>query len=152
MKTTYETLAKPAWAPPSYVFGPVWTVLYGCMGYASYEVWRQGHDVPALYWVQLSLNLMWTPIFFGLGSLRGACLVITALLGAVIATTVNFWRVSKLAGALMVPYCVWTGFATALNISIVFLNLQPTVADKSKHTNTMGVISVDTGTPDELIL
>ncbi len=114
----YRGLRKPAWAPPGWVFGPVWTFLYALIGIAAWIVARRGGPgrTPALrLWAgQLVLNAAWTPIFFGLRA-RGLALVeIVALWAAVVATTVSFFARSNAAGALMVPYQAWVSFATAL--------------------------------------
>lgn len=124
----YETLAKPVFNPPNWLFGPAWTTLYVLMGVASYLVmkstkYRKDKHVPALFYgVQLLLNLGWSIIFFGLQMPALALVEIVVLLGAIIATMVVFWRYSKAAVWLFVPYIAWTLFATALNAAIVILN------------------------------
>jgi tryptophan-rich sensory protein len=120
----YEELNRPDWAPPAGVFGPVWSVLYGTMAAASWLVARQGlerSDVRmalALFAGQLALNAAWTPIFFGAGQVSVAAIEIVALAVVLAATVATFWRVSRPAGALMVPYLAWVIFAAALNIAI----------------------------------
>ncbi len=114
----YRGLRKPAWAPPSWLFGPVWSVLYALMGIAAWLVDRRGGsgERPALrLWTgHLVLNAAWTPIFFGLQA-RGLALVEIAVLWiAVVATTVVFFTRRVAAGALMLPYLAWVTFATAL--------------------------------------
>ena len=123
--TMYERLRKPSWTPPPIVFPIVWTVLYLSMGYASGIVassvglW----SLPMLaYAVQLVLNVSWTPVFFGSGAFRTALTILRALIVAVIATTVLFWRTDPGAGALMLPYLGWLGVAHELNRSVVTLN------------------------------
>lgn len=117
----YRELARPSWAPPGWVFGPVWTTLYAMMGIAAWLVWRTGPGRrAALTWfaVQLALNAVWTPVFFGLHSIGGALVVIVALLLAIVATIVACWHRSRVAAVLLVPYLGWVGFATALNAAI----------------------------------
>ncbi len=122
----YPTLRKPAWNPPARVFGPVWSVLYLCMAVAGWLVWKT--DAPgvsrALWWffIQLGLNVLWSVIFFGARSPGPAFAEIVVLWGAILATTVAFWRTSALAGFLLVPYLLWVTFAAALNYAIWQLN------------------------------
>jgi translocator protein len=123
----YGRLAQPSWAPPASVFGPTWTVLYTLMAVAAWLVWRSGPGAqtrPALiaYAVQLVLNAVWTPLFFGLG-LRGVAFVDICLLWvALVVTVVLFWRRRPLAGALLLPYLAWTSFAACLNLAVWQLN------------------------------
>ncbi|WP_041407571.1 TspO/MBR family protein [Segniliparus rotundus] len=123
----YAKLRQPPWAPPGWVFGPVWTALYTMMTVAAWLVWREEPREgarPALraYAVQLGLNAIWSPLFFGLGK-RGAAFVdIVLLWGAIVATVRLFARRSPLAAALLVPYLAWATFATALNWSAWRLN------------------------------
>ena len=119
----YAQLAKPVWSPPAWVFGPVWTALYVAMAVAAWLVWRcggwRGQRGPlGLYLVQLALNALWTPLFFGLRSPGLALLGIILLLVAIAFTSRAFFRVHRVAGWLLVPYLLWVGFATALNFSI----------------------------------
>lgn len=121
---TYANLESPSWAPPAWVFGPVWTVLYICIGLAGWLAWRAGAGrMPLGLWgLQLALNVVWTPIFFGLG-LRGLALIdIVALLIVVAATMIAFLRVKPAAGWLLAPYLAWVSFATALNAAYWWLN------------------------------
>ncbi|GHJ45833.1 putative TspO/MBR-related protein precursor [Catellatospora sp. TT07R-123] len=120
----YAALARPGWAPPAWVFGPVWTLLYAMIALAGWLVWRAVGWGPQLvpYAIQLVLNAAWTPLFFGAG-LRGAALVdIVALWLAIGATVAVFRKVSPVAAWLLVPYWLWVTFATALNFSIWQLN------------------------------
>lgn len=122
----YGDLAQPSWAPPSYLFGPVWTVLYVLMAVAAWLIWRAGPrwSNPAIivYGVQLALNLLWSPLFFGLGW-RGLALVDILLLDVAVAATITmFWKVNRAAAAMMIPYLAWVLFATALNYSVWSLN------------------------------
>jgi tryptophan-rich sensory protein len=120
----YAQLDKPSWSPPAAVFSPVWTALYVTMAVAAWLVARRGParaDVRValiLFGVQLALNAAWTPIFFAAREPGWAAVDIVALLAVLAATTVAFWRVSRTAGLLMVPYLGWVGFAAALNLAI----------------------------------
>ena len=116
----YQTLDRPAWAPPSWLFGPVWTVLYVLIAISGWLVWRRAGLVPALavYAGQLALNAAWTPIFFGAGRYGLALADIVALCVLIGVTVVLFRPVSRAAAALLLPYWAWVAFATALNFAI----------------------------------
>ena len=129
----YADADKAPWNPPGAVFGPVWTVLYSLMGIAAWLVWRERDRVDVrrpltLYVLQLVLNAIWTPIFFGLYPFIGApalwiaLVVILAMDVLVLLTMISFWRVSKVAAWLLVPYWAWLLFATTLNAAIAVLN------------------------------
>lgn len=123
----YGALAKPAWNPPSWVFGPVWTTLYMLMALAAWLVCRAGgwaaqRMALTAYLVQLALNALWTPLFFGLHCLGPAFVEVMVLWVAVLVTLVAFWRVRRLAGLILIPYAAWTAFAAALNFAIWRLN------------------------------
>lgn len=123
----YAELAKPTWNPPAWIFGPVWSLLYLMMAVAVWLVWRQagmaGAELPlGLFVVQLALNSLWSGLFFGLHSPGAAAAEILLLDGAILATLITFWRRSKLAGWLMVPYLAWVSFAAVLNVAIWRLN------------------------------
>ncbi len=121
--TWYTTLQKPAFTPPSWVFGPVWTTLYLLMGIALYLVWRERNRFAlAIFAVQLALNAAWTLVFFGMRWPAGGLVVILALLVAIGATIVVFARVDRRAALLLVPYALWVGFATVLNYELWRLN------------------------------
>ncbi|MGQ9351921.1 MULTISPECIES: TspO/MBR family protein [Mycolicibacterium] len=123
----YAQLEQPGFAPPSWVFGPTWTLLYALMAIAAWLVWRTGPSPETrraltLYGVQLVLNAAWTPLFFGLGWRGVAFFELSALLVVLIATVVMFWRRSTLAGALLLPYLAWSTFALCLNFAVWQLN------------------------------
>jgi tryptophan-rich sensory protein len=120
----YASLARPSWAPPSWLFGPVWTMLYAAMAAAAWLVWRRVGLGRALvpFAVQLLLNAAWTPLFFGAGRYGWALVDIVALWLAIAVTTVVFWRVSRPAAVLLAPYWLWVTYAGALNAAIVVLN------------------------------
>ena len=121
----YAQIQKPAWTPPDWVFGPVWTTLFVMMAVAAWLVWRQGgfaaQKLPlTLFIVQLALNASWTPVFFGLRAFGAAFGLIALLWVAILATTILFFRVSGTAGALMIPYLAWVSYASTLNYAIAF--------------------------------
>jgi tryptophan-rich sensory protein len=124
----YPTLEKPFFTPPSWLFGPVWTALYVMMGIALYLVWREGWDRPDVriamltFAAQLVLNGLWSIVFFGMRAPGAALAEIIVLLAVIVATAVLFWRISTIAGGLLVPYIAWVSFATALNASVWWLN------------------------------
>lgn len=123
----YERLVRPAWAPPGWVFAPVWTTLYVLMGTATYLVWRRctgpvRRRAMVAFGIQLALNVAWTPVFFGLERYGLAVVVIAGVLAAVTVMMVRYARASRLAGALVVPLWLWVGFASALNVAIWWLN------------------------------
>ena len=125
--TWYAELEKPAFNPPDWVFGPVWTVLYLMMAFAAWRVWRLRGLVGArtalgVWAVQLALNLCWSLVFFGLRMPGAALAEIGALLAAIALTLTLFWRLDPLAGVLLVPYAVWVGFAALLNAAIWRMN------------------------------
>lgn len=126
----YATLTKPAWNPPAAVFAPVWTVLYASMGVAAWLVWRRAGFVGAraalaAFGVQLVLNALWSYLFFGLHRPGVALADIGALWIVIVVVAVLFWRVDWRAGALMVPYLAWVGFASCLNFVLWRLNVGP---------------------------
>lgn len=120
----YGLLDRPAWAPPAWLFGPVWTILYAGMGVAAWLVWRERPTagdrlrVPlALFLVQLAVNALWSWVFFVWQSGALATLNILLLDLLVIATILAFRRIRPLAAALLLPYLAWIAFATALTLS-----------------------------------
>lgn len=124
----YPVLIKPALNPPSWVFGPVWTTLYIMMGVAAFLVWRRGEKFKSvvlplsLFGVQLVLNALWSIVFFGMHNLELAFIEILLLWFAILATIISFFKISKLAGWLLVPYLLWVSFASYLTFSIWMLN------------------------------
>lgn len=123
----YAALKKPSWNPPGWVFGPVWTTLYTMMAVAAWLVWRQGgfakqRKALALFIVQLALNAVWTPLFFGLHRPALAFAEIVILWLAIAATLAAFRPVSRAAGWLLAPYLVWVSFAAVLNYTLWRLN------------------------------
>lgn len=123
----YAGLAKPPFAPPNWLFGPVWGALYGLMGFAAWRVWlhRDRDDIRlalTLFFLQLALNLAWSFLFFGLRSPLAGLAGIVPLLALIFATLVAFGRIDRLAGLAFVPYLAWVSFATALNAGVWLLN------------------------------
>jgi tryptophan-rich sensory protein len=123
----YADLRKPAWNPPNWIFGPVWTVLYTMMAIAAWLVWKQGNAsgrraALTLFAVQLGLNALWSAIFFGWHRPGLAFVELLLLCLAVFATIVLFWKVTLPAGVLLLPYLAWLIFAAALNWSLWKLN------------------------------
>jgi benzodiazapine receptor len=119
----YGQLDRPPWAPPGWLFGPVWTTLYVLMGIAAWLVWREagwvgGRAAFVLFLAQLALNALWTWLFFAWRNGALALAGIVALLMFIIATTIAFGRVSRWAAALLVPYLCWVLFATALTAAV----------------------------------
>lgn len=124
----YLTLEKPFFNPPGFVFPIAWTFLYISMGLASWFMWDKRKESPlvnkalVIYGVHLIFNLMWSYLFFTLKNPPLAFAEILILLALIIYTTRLFFRISSVAGWLMVPYIAWVSFATILNGSIVWLN------------------------------
>ncbi|MBI4009777.1 MAG: tryptophan-rich sensory protein [Candidatus Aenigmarchaeota archaeon] len=124
----YATLVKPSFAPPNWLFGPVWITLYTLMGISLYLVWDKGfkkkENKIALYIfaAQLALNAMWSVVFFGLKSTFYGLMTIVVLWIAIAATIISFYKISKKAAWLLVPYITWVSIATVLNFYIWQLN------------------------------
>ena len=123
----YQTLARPSWNPPDWVFGPVWTTLFAMMAVAAWLIWRQAGLRQAamplgLFFAQLALNVLWSVLFFGLRRPDLAAFEIVLLWLAIAATIVAFWRRSRPAALLMLPYFFWVTFAAMLNFAIARLN------------------------------
>jgi translocator protein len=123
----YQNLTKPSLTPPSWVFGPVWTILYILMGVAAWLVWRRYGFAAAvlplsLFVGQLALNALWSYVFFGLHKPGLACLNLAALWLALLATLTAFWQIEPPAGQLLLPYLLWVTFAGYLNLQLWRLN------------------------------
>jgi tryptophan-rich sensory protein len=116
----YAAVDQPAWAPPGWVFGPVWTVLYATIAVAGWLVWRRvGFAWPLVpYAVQLVLNAAWTPLFFGAGAYGWAAIEIVLLWLAIGVTVAAFWRTHRAGALLMLPYWAWVTYAATLNFAI----------------------------------
>lgn len=123
----YDTLAKPFFTPPSWLFGPVWTILYAAMAVSGWLVWRRKGRTnvrPALvlFGAQLFLNLIWSVVFFGMEAPGLGLVEISVLWVAISLTIVAFMKVSRVAGWLLAPYLAWATFAAFLNAGIFLLN------------------------------
>ncbi|MDZ7361490.1 MAG: tryptophan-rich sensory protein [candidate division KSB1 bacterium] len=124
----YQIIDKPAWTPPRWVFGPVWTLLYLGMAVAAWLVWRQRGQTnvtPALtlFFVQLVLNTAWSVFFFGFQNPAAAFVDIVLLWSAILATMIIFWRLNPVSGWLFTPYILWVTFAATLNFAIWRMNV-----------------------------
>ena len=113
----YAQLSKPSWAPPGWVFGPVWSTLYALMGIAAWLVWRSPGSrgtALGLFGAQLAANALWSWLFFAwhMGAL--ASVEVLVLLALLVATLVTFWRACRVAALLLVPYLLWVSFASVL--------------------------------------
>ena len=120
----YTGLAKPAWTPPGWLFGPVWTVLYGMIAVAGWMAWRSSGRglLMALWGLQLTLNALWSPLMFGRHEIGLALVDIVALVIVILAFIAAAWRQRRAAALLFIPYLAWVSFATALNVAIWMLN------------------------------
>jgi len=122
----YQTINKPFFTPPSWVFGPAWTTLYLLMGIALFLIWKSDHPSKKtalwVFGIQLVLNGIWSPAFFGLESPILGLVVIVPLWILIVVCIKVFFPIHKTASYLMVPYLLWVSFATALNAGIWYLN------------------------------
>ena len=129
--TWYAALVKPTFNPPNSIFGPVWTLLYTLMAIAAWLIWRIPRNGPEacrrrkallLFYLQLTLNFLWTPVFFYLHQLLIALVIILLLWIAILVTTLRFWPLNRLAGALMLLYLAWVTLATLLTFELFLPN------------------------------
>ncbi len=126
--TWYQMLEKPIFNPPGWIFGPVWTILYICMGIAVFLVWnyaqkgKEKEKALLLFWVHLVFNASWSIVFFFLQSPEWAFINILIILVFIYHLIKKFFVLNKKAAYLLIPYMVWVSFATLLNLSIVLLN------------------------------
>ncbi|MCP8304020.1 MAG: tryptophan-rich sensory protein [archaeon] len=126
--TWYASLQKPSFNPPNWLFAPVWLILFALMGVSAYLVWSKGLESEGvkaalfIFVVQLVLNVLWSIVFFGLHSIFYSFVIIIVLWIAIALTITAFVRVSKKAGALLLPYILWVSFASVLNYYIWLLN------------------------------
>jgi tryptophan-rich sensory protein len=129
VSTWYTTLKKPSFNPPNWVFGPVWITLFVLMGISLYLIWTKGIKTKKarialiLFGIQLLLNILWSIIFFGLKSPFYAFIEIIILWIAILLTIMRFYKISKTAAYLLIPYLLWVSFAAIVNFSIFYLNL-----------------------------
>ena len=124
--TWYAGLSKPAFSPPNWVFGPVWTLLYASMGAAAFLIWESKNKkykiALAIFALQLALNFAWTLLFFGLRNPVLALGEILLLWFSILITVGAFYRIRQSAAYILFPYLLWVSFATLLNFAIVYLN------------------------------
>lgn len=120
----YQQLAKPGFHPPNWIFSPVWTVLYILIGIVGWRVWTASGDATLkLLWIaQMGLNFCWSPVFFGLQNIRGALVLILALLMTILLFIGYGWKRDRPSAMIFLPYLAWAGFAMLLNGSIDRLN------------------------------
>jgi len=120
----YLELVKPSFNPPSWIFGPVWTVLFFLMGISLFLIWKDKHDWKAffIFGLQLFLNVLWSAFFFGLQNITLALIEIFILWIAILFTIISFYRINKTAAYLLLPYIIWVSFAIILNFNIYLLN------------------------------
>jgi translocator protein len=126
--TWYSELKKPRFTPPNSIFPPIWIVLYVLMGIAVFFLWKEGLDQGNvrlafwMFWGQFALNILWSAVFFGRKSLSGGLAVILLLWSAILVTIITSFRVSALAGVLLIPYIIWVTIAANLNFQVWKLN------------------------------
>jgi benzodiazapine receptor len=126
--TWYASFAKPSWTPPPFAFPIVWTLLYILMGISFWRLWDRQPPAAArskaMTWflVQLALNALWSPVFFGWHGTRTALIIIVALLVALAATIITAARVDRAAAWLLAPYLIWVAYATTVNAGVVVMN------------------------------
>lgn len=121
----YHTLEKPPFAPPGWLFPVAWAILYALMGASAYLIWGSSSPLRKkaliLYGSQLLANFLWTPVFFGLKSLRGAAVIVIFLLILIAAMIISFRRINRKAACLNIPYLLWSVYAAYLTIGILLL-------------------------------
>lgn len=126
--TWYAYLNKPFFSPPNWLFGPVWTILYILMGISFYLIWdstkkgKNKKEALGNFYVQLILNFIWSPIFFGMKNLGLAFVVIVLMWMFILRTIQSFAKLNKKASYLLYPYIAWVSFASILNLSVWILN------------------------------
>lgn len=120
----YASLEKPPFNPPNWLFAPAWTILYILIAIAGWRVWQRGPRSSPMYlwWLQLALNFLWSPTFFGLHWMAAGLVVIVALLATIAAFIARVRCIDIVAAWLFVPYAAWVAFATLLNASLLVLN------------------------------
>lgn len=121
----YNSLQQPPLAPPAWLFPVMWSILYALMGASAYLIWEKDDTrkkgAIILYGAQLFANFLWSPVFFGLKSLKGATAVVIAMLILIIAMIISFLRINKTSAYLNIPYLLWTIFAAYLTIGVTLL-------------------------------
>ncbi len=128
IETWYVDLIKPAFNPPNWIFGPIWTILYIMMAIAVFYIWKEIHKHKKakiafwIFWGHLLLNFLWSVLFFGLHNILFAFIDIVLLFVVLIYLVYLFSKINKIAGNLLIPYAAWIAFAMILNFSILILN------------------------------
>ena len=129
IESWYSTLTKPSFSPPNYIFAPVWIILYLMMSLSIYLIWQKLDKQPkrikplmTLFWIHLIINGLWSIVFFGGQNIQSALIVIGVLWFMIAILIVRFWKISKNASFLLVPYFLWVSFASALNYALWILN------------------------------
>jgi len=127
VETWYQTLNKPSFNPPDWVFGPVWTTLYILMGISVWLVWKRKPSADRtigirIFWVQLFFNILWTYIFFGIQKIGLSFLEIIFLIFLIFSNIIYFLKIDKIAGYLLIPYLIWVLYASLLTYNIWVLN------------------------------
>lgn len=129
IKSWYVFLQKPTFAPPNWLFAPVWVTLYTMMGISLYLIWKKGlnkkevRNAFNLFLIHLVFNSLWSIIFFGLKSILGGLIEISFLVILLIIIINKFYKIDKTAAYLLIPYLLWGTFATFLNFNILILNI-----------------------------
>jgi benzodiazapine receptor len=130
ISTWYVGIIKPTFSPPNWIFAPVWTILFALMGIAAYLIYKKGTDKKEIrialfiFDIQLLLNVLWSVLFFGMHNPGYAFIEIIFLWLAILLTIISFFKISKTAAYLLIPYILWVSFASFLNYSIWQLNSQ----------------------------
>ena len=127
VETWYQTLNKPNFNPPDWVFGPVWTTLYILMGISVWLVWKRKPSADRtigirIFWVQLFFNILWTYIFFGIQKIGLSFLEIIFLIFLILSNVIYFLKIDKIAGYLLIPYLIWILYTSILTYNIWILN------------------------------
>ena len=120
----YQSLVKPAFNPPNWIFGPVWTILYVMIAVAGWRLWEHHRSSAAMkiWWLALVLNFLWSPTFFGMQQLGLAFVIIVAMLLSIFAFIFQSAKLDRTSALLFIPYAAWVSFATLLNASLWHLN------------------------------
>lgn len=127
--TWYVNIPKPSWTPPNWAFGPIWSTLYVLMGVSLFLIWREGlnrKDVKigiGVFAVQLILNVVWSLVFFGSHNIAGGLVMVILLWISILINIVVFYRISKPAGIILIPYLIWVTIAGYLNYSVYLLGI-----------------------------
>jgi len=124
----YAFLPKPSWTPPNWAFGPIWSILYILMGISLFLVWREGLGKKnvqigvLVFAVQLAINVIWSLVFFGTHNIFGGLVLVLILWISILINIIVFYRISKPAGLILIPYLIWVSIASYLNYSVFLLN------------------------------